>query len=76
MVASIRYWLRVFKICEGDQPLWFGNYLFDETTGKDKYLEKDKQKANALEKKISELLSGDNNVDVCTLLAILNKKLK
>ena len=39
MVASIRYWLRVFKICEGDQPTWLGKYLFDETNGKDKYLE-------------------------------------
>ena len=39
MVASIRYWLRVFKICEGDQPAWLGRYLFDETNGKDKYLE-------------------------------------
>ena len=38
--------------------------------------EKDKSKADDLEKKISKLLSGDNNVDVCTLLAILNKKLK
>ena len=39
MVASIRYWLRVFKICEGDQPTWLGRYLFDKTNGKDKYLE-------------------------------------
>lgn len=39
MVASIRYWLRIFKICEGDQPTWLGKYLFDETNGKDKYLE-------------------------------------
>ena len=39
MVASIRYWLRVFKICKGDQPTWLGRYLFDETNGKDKYIE-------------------------------------
>lgn len=39
MVASIRYWLRIFQICEGDQPTWLGKYLFDETNGKDKYLE-------------------------------------
>ena len=39
MVASIRYWLRVFKIFIGDQPTWLGKYLFDDTNGKDKYLE-------------------------------------
>ncbi len=37
--------------------------------------EKDKSKADELEKKISQLLSGDNNLDVCTLLSILNKKM-
>ena len=37
--------------------------------------EKDKSKADDLEKKINKLLSGDNNVDVCTLLSILNKKM-
>lgn len=39
MVASIHYWLRVFKICKGNQPTWLGRYLFDETNGKDKYIE-------------------------------------
>lgn len=39
MVASIRYWLRVFGICDGDQPTPMGNYLFEENHGKDKYLE-------------------------------------
>ena len=38
--------------------------------------EKDKSKAVDLEKKISKLLSGDTNIDVCTLLSILNKKMK
>ena len=38
--------------------------------------EKDKSKANELEKKINQLLSGDNNIDVCTLLSILDKKMK
>jgi hypothetical protein len=37
--------------------------------------EKDKSKANELEKKINQLLSGDTNIDVCTLLSILNKKM-
>jgi hypothetical protein len=37
--------------------------------------EKDKSKADDLEQKINEILSDDNNIDVCTLLAILNKKL-
>ncbi len=154
MVASIHYWLRVFKICKGNQPTWLGRYLFDETNGKDKYIEdlatlwllhfslvfgnedatlynmafcglqrerthfdreqiltyvklkladsdkndaysfdlvtnrgtnvrtqtyvlpeKDKRRAKELEEQINPLLSGDTNVDVCTLLAILNKKL-
>lgn len=39
MVASIRFWLRVFGICENDQPTWLGNYLFNDKNGKDKYLE-------------------------------------
>lgn len=59
-------------------------YSFDMVTNKGTSVrtqtyvlpEKDKQKADALEKKISELLSGDTNVDVCTLLSILNKKMK
>jgi len=38
--------------------------------------DKDKSKADDLEKKISKLLSGDTNIDVCTLLSILNKKMK
>ena len=38
--------------------------------------EKDRPKANDLEQKISKLLSGDANIDVCTLLSILNKKIK
>ena len=32
-------------------------------------------KKDDLEKKISKLLSGDNNIDVCALLSILNKKI-
>lgn len=39
MVAAIRFWLRVFGICENDQPTWLGNYLFNDKNGKDKYLE-------------------------------------
>ena len=37
--------------------------------------EKDKSKADDLEQKINKLLSGDNIIDVCALLSILNKKL-
>ena len=36
---------------------------------------KDKQKALKLEEQITKLLSGDTNMDVCTLLSILNKKI-
>ena len=37
--------------------------------------EKDKLKADDLEKRINKMLSGDTNLDVCTLLSILNKKM-
>ncbi len=58
-------------------------YSFDLVTNKgtnvrtQTYLlpEKDKPKSDALEKKISKMLSGDTNVDICTLLSILNKKM-
>ncbi len=69
------------QVSEGEKT---DAYSFDMVTNKGTSVrtqtyvlpEKDKQKADALEKKISELLSGDNNVDVCTLLSILNKKMK
>ena len=59
-------------------------YSFDMVTNKGTNVrtqtyvlpEKDKSKADELEKKINKLLSGDNNIDVCTLLSILNKKMK
>lgn len=39
MVASIRYWLKAFGICEGNQRTRLGDYLFDEENGKDRYIE-------------------------------------
>lgn len=39
MVASIRFWLRAFGITENDNISWIGDYLFDDISGKDKYLE-------------------------------------
>lgn len=39
MVASIRFWLRVFNILDGERNSWIGNYLFDDINGKDRYLE-------------------------------------
>ena len=39
MVASIRFWLKAFGITENDKSTWLGDYLFDESKGKDKYLE-------------------------------------
>jgi hypothetical protein len=59
-------------------------YSFDMVTSKGSSVrtqtyvlpEKDKSKVADLEKKINQLLSGDNNVDVCTLLSILSKKMK
>lgn len=38
--------------------------------------ESQKKKTNELESKITELLSGDDNLDVCTLLRILKNKIK
>lgn len=38
--------------------------------------EKDKNKVLKLEEKITNILSGDNNIDICSLLEIINKKLK
>ena len=39
MVASIRFWLRAFGVTENDKKTKLGDYLFDESKGKDKYLE-------------------------------------
>lgn len=39
MVASIRYWLKAFGVTECDKKTWLADYLFDESIGKDKYLE-------------------------------------
>ncbi len=38
--------------------------------------EKDKKRVSELEQKINQILSGNDNVDICTLLEILNKKMK
>ena len=58
-------------------------YSFDMVTSKGTNVrtqtyvlpEKDKSKVYDLEKRINKLLSGDTNIDVCTLLSILNKKM-
>lgn len=39
MVASIRFWLKAFGITENDELTELGRYLFDDSKGKDKYLE-------------------------------------
>ena len=39
MVASIRFWLRVFGVMENDKPTELADYLFNNQNGKDKYLE-------------------------------------
>ena len=68
---------------DGDSEKNEAYYSFDMVTNKgtnvrtQTYIlpKKDKSIAADLEKKISKLLSGDNNIDVCTLLSILNKKM-
>lgn len=39
MVASIRYWLKVFGLTENDAPTSLAHYLLDTQTGKDPYIE-------------------------------------
>ena len=39
MVASIRFWLRVFGITQDDTPTALAKYLFDKKNGKDCFLE-------------------------------------
>ena len=39
MVASIRFWLRVFGVMENDKPTGLADYLFNDQNGKDKFLE-------------------------------------
>lgn len=39
MVSSIRYWLKVCKIYDENGISWLGDYLFNNQTGKDPYLE-------------------------------------
>ena len=58
-------------------------YSFDMVTNKGTHLrtqtyilnEKDKARSQELEEKINRILSGDLNLDVCTLLSVLNKKM-
>ena len=38
--------------------------------------ERDRKQSSELEEKIKHILSGNNNVDICTLLSLLNKKMK
>lgn len=37
---------------------------------------KDRKRSSEIERKIDQILSGDNNIDICTLLSILNKRMK
>ena len=39
MVSAIRYWYKAFGFLEESDIQWIAKYLFDDTTGKDKYLE-------------------------------------
>lgn len=39
MVASIRYWLKVFGLCQNELPTWLGHYLFNDEDGRDLYIE-------------------------------------
>jgi hypothetical protein len=59
-------------------------YSFDITTAnglnlqKQTYLlpEKDKELSLSIEEKINSILSGDDNIDICTLLEVLTKRIK
>ena len=58
-------------------------YSFDLVTNRGTHLrtqtyilaEKDRTRSLELERRISHVLSGDLNLDICTLLSILNKKM-
>lgn len=39
MVSAIRFWLKAFGISQNDEVTTLGNYLFNDESGKDKYLE-------------------------------------
>lgn len=39
MVASIRFWLRVFGLTKQDEPLEIAPFLFDSKTGHDQYIQ-------------------------------------
>lgn len=39
MVASIRYWMRAFGMIQNEELSPISSYLFDQNTGKDKYIE-------------------------------------
>lgn len=39
MVSAIRFWLKAFGISQNDEVTPLGNYLFNDESGKDKYLE-------------------------------------
>lgn len=81
----------VFRTCEKyssisqkTEDLGHGDaYSFDMVTNRgtdvrtQTYIlpERDRSRAAKLEEKISGILSGDNNIDICTLLAVLNKKM-
>ena len=39
MVASIKYWLKVFGLYDGNDTTQLANYLFDDKDGKDIYIE-------------------------------------
>lgn len=39
MVASIRFWLRAFRLTTADEPTSLAQYLFDDEDGRDKFTE-------------------------------------
>lgn len=39
MVASIRYWMRVFGLTQNDEPNSIADYIFDAENGKDPFIE-------------------------------------
>jgi hypothetical protein len=81
LFVALSKFVDVSKIAKSNQNAEIYNFELISTKGTIKpksYIlpETQKEKTAELESKINQILSGDENLDVCTLLRILNAKLK
>ena len=81
LLITLTKFVDISKVAKNNSNSEVYNFELVSTSGTIKsqsYILPESQKKNTdeLESKISEILSGDHNLDVCTLLRLLNKKLK